>query len=109
VKQTVYIAGPYTVGSVEENIANAIDAAENLARANFFPYIPHLNHYWDKKYPHDYEFWMEQDMEFLRRCDLLLRLPGDSPGADREVASAKGAGIPVYTNLERLIEDNYDF
>jgi hypothetical protein len=36
----------------------------------------------------------------LARCDALLRLPGESPGADREVKRARELWIPVYGLLE---------
>ncbi|MDQ1217958.1 DUF4406 domain-containing protein [Microbacterium arborescens] len=36
----------------------------------------------------------------LQRCDAVLRLPGESRGADQDVAIARERGIPVYTALE---------
>ena len=37
---------------------------------------------------------MTADFDVLARCDALLRMPGESPGADREVAHAlKVVGI----------------
>jgi hypothetical protein len=104
VKITVYIAGPYTAGEISYNVAAAIDAAEKLSKAGLYPYIPHLNHYWALEYPHDYEFWMDQDFAFLDKCDILLRLRGTSPGADREVERAQCLDIPVYKNIDDLIE-----
>lgn len=38
----------------------------------------------------------------LERCDAVLRLPGESPGADREVHYAISLGKPVYYGLEEL-------
>ncbi|WP_323986795.1 DUF4406 domain-containing protein [Microbacterium plantarum] len=35
----------------------------------------------------------------LQRCDAVLRLPGESRGADQDVAIARERGIPVYTAL----------
>ena len=35
----------------------------------------------------------------LQHCDAVLRLPGESKGADQDVAIAKERGIPVYTAL----------
>ena len=49
-----------------------------------------------------YERWLEYDMEWLTACDALVRLPGESKGADREVARAKELGIEVYTLDEFL-------
>ena len=38
----------------------------------------------------------------LERCDGVLRLPGDSRGADQDVAIARRRGIPVYTSLAEI-------
>lgn len=62
-------------------------------------FIPHLTHFWHKQIPHEYEFWMRQDFEWLKCCDAVLRLPGESSGADREVALALELGIPVYYSI----------
>ena len=35
----------------------------------------------------------------LQHCDAVLRLPGDSKGADNDVAIARGRGIPVYFDI----------
>ncbi|WP_244516738.1 DUF4406 domain-containing protein [Arthrobacter alpinus] len=35
----------------------------------------------------------------LQRCDAVLRLPGESRGADQDVALARDRGIPVYDHL----------
>ncbi|CAN7191254.1 DUF4406 domain-containing protein [Pararhizobium sp. LjRoot255] len=36
----------------------------------------------------------------LQLCDAVLRLPGDSMGADNDVRIARERGIPVYFRLE---------
>ncbi|WP_429807918.1 DUF4406 domain-containing protein [Ensifer sp. B1-9] len=36
----------------------------------------------------------------LALCDAVLRLPGDSKGADNDVRIARERGIPVYHRLE---------
>lgn len=36
----------------------------------------------------------------LALCDAVLRLPGDSKGADNDVRIANERGIPVYTSLD---------
>lgn len=38
----------------------------------------------------------------LQHCDAVLRLPGESRGADQDVAIARQRGIPVYTSLEEI-------
>jgi hypothetical protein len=36
----------------------------------------------------------------LTHCDAVLRLPGDSTGADQDVAIARERGLPVYYRLD---------
>jgi len=36
----------------------------------------------------------------LERCDAVLRIPGESKGADQDVAIARQRGLPVYFRLE---------
>ena len=38
----------------------------------------------------------------LERCDAVLRLAGESRGADQDVAIARGRGIPVYYSLDEI-------
>jgi hypothetical protein len=42
--------------------------------------------------------------EALTKCDAVLRLRGKSPGADREEAAARAAGIPVFHKFTALAE-----
>jgi hypothetical protein len=36
----------------------------------------------------------------LARCDAVLRLPGESKGADNDVRLARERGLPVYYRIE---------
>ena len=105
---TVYVAGPYTgdgePGCKGNNTRSAIQAAEELFNLGFFPFVPHLNHYWDSIYSHSYEHWIQWCFVWLERCDAVLRLPGESKGADDEVALAELAGIPVFYSVEELLK-----
>ena len=38
----------------------------------------------------------------LARCDAVLRLPGESTGADQDVATARRLGLPVYYGLDEI-------
>lgn len=95
----VYVAGPYTKGDVVINVRNAIQAAETLAMWGHTPFIPHLSHPWHTVAPHPWGFWMEQDIAWLRVCEAVLRIPGESTGADKETAEAERLSIPVYHSL----------
>ena len=38
----------------------------------------------------------------LRHCDAVLRLPGESTGADEDVRIARERGLPVYERVEDI-------
>lgn len=95
----IYIAGPYTKGDVALNVKDAIHAGDYVARKGWFPFIPHLSHFWHMLAPHEYEFWIKQDLEWLKVCHAILRISGESSGADQEVKIAKEMGIPVYYSV----------
>ena len=38
----------------------------------------------------------------LTHCDAVLRLPGDSAGADQDVATAHRLGLPVYHDAAQI-------
>lgn len=100
--QWVYIASPYT-GDEERNTVFQIMVANKLVRLGFIPVWPLASHYWHLQYPHDYEYWMYLDFEYIKRCDALLRMGGKSAGADREVEFAQSLGIPVFYNYTDLV------
>ncbi len=98
----VYIAGPYSKGDVALNVRTAVLAAEELCRRGHTPYVPHLTHLWHLISPHDIGFWYAYDMVWLKECDALLRLPGESIGADTEISMALSLGLKVYNRVEEL-------
>jgi hypothetical protein len=42
------------------------------------------------------------DLALLACCDIMVRLPGESKGADLEEQFAKSKNIPVLYNLDAL-------
>jgi hypothetical protein len=100
----IYIAGPYTNGDVAVNVRNAYEAANRLADLGFAPFVPHATHFWHMLFPRAYEFWLDLDSQFLPCCAGLLRLPGMSNGADKEVALAQSLNIPVFTEIDVLVK-----
>src|SRR5205085_5598830 len=103
-KGKIYVAGPYTKGDVAANVFNAIKVANDLANLGFAPYVPHFTHFWHMMFQRPYEFWLELDNQYLPCCDAILRLPGESSGADKEVELAKSLGKPVFFDINSLIE-----
>ena len=107
-KLRVYIAGPYTKPDPETNTAEAIFMGDWVRSLGYDVYIPHLTHFWEKQIHHEWEFWMEHDLAWLALCDILLRLPGESAGADREVEFAQAHGIRVVYSINDLLAKGSD-
>ncbi len=101
----VFVAAPNSRGNVSRNVQAAIVAGEQLLAAGFVPFVPHLCHLWDLVSEHDYETWMRYTLAWVERCDALVRLPGESPGADREVARAVELGRPVFRSVNALFAE----
>ena len=103
-KPLVYVAGPYTKPDPVENINTAIRYADQVLDVGAVPVIPHLSGFWHLVSPKPYEQWLEIDLDYLYRCDVVFRFPGESSGADAEVVEAERRGIPVVYSLSELIE-----
>ena len=58
------------------------------------PFVPQLSHFWNESTPLPRELWLRYDMAIIERCQLVLRLPGKSEGAEVEERCAKQLGIP---------------
>ena len=101
--RSIYVSGPYSKHMVD-GTRNAILAAEELRKAGYLPFVPHLSLLWDLVCPSPYEEWIAYDLEWLAKCDYLLRLPGESPGADREVRHARIQGLHVFYSVKEVIE-----
>jgi hypothetical protein len=99
----VYVAGPYSKGDVAVNVRDAIAAGDQLLGLGYVPYIPHFTHFWHMLFPKPYERWLEYDNHWIPCCDVLLRLPGDSGGADKEVALAQSLGKPIVYSIGELM------
>ena len=100
----VYISGPITLGSMRDNMYRALDAADELLEAGWHPFVPHLDVIWHERHPHEHGKWLAYDMAWLPVCEALIRLPGESVGADLEVTDARRLGIPVYDSVAEFLE-----
>ena len=102
----VYIAGPMlTSGNPYCNVRDGLRVGTILMKRGYYPFIPHLTAVWEMASSEDftYEDWLALDFQSIGMSDALLRLPGDSRGADREIAEARRLGIPVYYSLDTLL------
>lgn len=98
----VYVSGPYTKGNREENVYRAMKAADVIMNMGMAPFVPHYTHYQDEKFPRPYRDWLNLDFVWLKTCEALLRLPGESYGADKEVELSGMLQIPVFETLTEL-------
>lgn len=86
--KVAYVAGPYrsqSVHGIVENIRKAEAVALKYWRLGYAVICPHKNTaLFDGAAP-DY-VWLEGDLELLRRCDLIVMVPGwtKSVGATAE-------------------------
>ncbi len=103
----VYIACPYTLGDVAMNVRASLFAQDYLESHGFMVYNPLLSHFQHLVIPHcEVDYWYEKDIRWLKECDCVLRLPGKSRGADREVQIAVDLNLPVYHSAEEVLEVN---
>jgi hypothetical protein len=100
----IYLASPYSKGDHKENVRRQMRAAHNLMDLGYAPYVPLLSHYLHLFNPRPYEDWIKFDNSWVLVCDAVLRLPGESLGADSEVKLARENGIPVYFSFKELLE-----
>ena len=100
--KTIYISSPYTKGDQAANVGVQIAALHRIMDLGAAPIAPLIYHYAHITRPRSYEEWLAIDLELVRRSDAVLRLPGESAGADREVELALQLGKPVFTSWDSL-------
>jgi len=103
-KLKVYIASPYTKGDTAINVKRQLDCVDELMTLGYAPFAPLYSHFQHMAHPRPYTDWVEIDLIWVGACDVVLRLEGDSSGADGEVAFAKENGIHVVYSIEELEE-----
>ena len=100
----VYLASPYTLGDVAVNVKLQIDTVDELMNYGFAPFAPLYSHFQHMSHPRSYQDWIDIDMEWVRVCDCLLRLGGESKGAEDEIKLAKSLGMPVFYSIKELLD-----
>lgn len=110
----ILIAGPYRSGTddkpelMERNLARLEEAAWPIFRSGHVPMIGE----WvalpvvrgaggtGPTDPIAEQIMYPTADRLLRHCDAVLRLPGESTGADQDVKIAQERGLPVYHRVE---------
>ena len=123
-RRRVYIAGPISRGCLMSNVNQATAAFVELAKAGLAPFCPHWSVYSKPAWREPLEAerdavlceatvhgndemshadWLGIDLRWVEVSDVLLRLPGESPGADAEVAHAVVCNIPVFHTVSDVL------
>lgn len=96
----VYVAGPMTVGDYYDNVHLGIKVGRKVFEDGMAPYVPHLDAFmYMGRGQEDTDMWadfLEWDIEWVAQSEAVLRIPGESKGADLEVAHAQRLGLPVF-------------
>ena len=104
----LYLAGPYTKPDPVINVRRTLRVANALIEhTTWLPFVPHLTMLWHLAYPQPIEWWYKLDLRYLDHCEALLRLPGESTGADAEVQYAWDHRIHVYSleDMDRAVQE----
>ena|ERR1700730_2590494 len=110
----ILIAGPYRSGTDDDpdRMASNLQALEQYAlplyRAGHLPMIgewvalPIIRDAGSKRVgdPVYQQYLYPVASRLLERCDAVLRIPGESKGADQDVSIAQQRGLPVFYELD---------
>lgn len=119
-RRMVYIASPISKGDLAWNIQQATNAFKELAAAGFAPLCPQWSAFSGPVLVSStggtvyaiasaggcglsHAEWLAVDLVFVARSDAVVRLPGESVGADQEVEYALTHGIPVFDSVEAVV------
>lgn len=116
----LFISGPIRKGNLAANIQKACDVGYAFAKLGYCPFVPHLSCYFDGpdrslEHRRDGTFygnssavtpkaenrlnhaeWIRIDLAWVEVADVVIRILGDSEGADKEVLHAEQHGLPVF-------------
>ena len=112
----ILIAGPYASGTngdpalMRQNLDRLEEAAWPLFEAGHLPMIgewvalPVLSSAGAVSHDHPLaaKVMYPTAERLLQKCDAVLRLPGESKGADQDVAIARERNLPVYFSLDEV-------
>jgi len=104
VSPLVYVAGPIT-GNPWGCVRLAADAFTWLRQLNLCPFLPQLSVLHEMVEPRGYDEWLSYDLDVIDHCHGLVRLPGESTGADREYEHARELGLPCLWLPKGLVVD----
>lgn len=113
----VYVSGPMTNGGKHGcdylAVGAGMAAGIQLMKAGYAVIVPQLTAYaqtamaWNGQSLGlncglSHEVWLDMDNALVSVSDAVLRMPGESKGADQEVNMARNLGKPVYYHPDTL-------
>lgn len=99
----VYIAGPISKGDSFDHVGNACHVWRELFCRGVPAFCPHWSGMQQMVAPISWEEWLAYDLPWVAGAAAVLRLPGESRGADVEVRHATANMVPVFTDMETLV------
>lgn len=91
IRPLLYIAAPYTRPDPVINTHRAARVGMIIYHeGTYAPVVPHLSLLWHAITPQPIDVWYDIDLSVLAHCQAIVRLPGESAGADAEVDFAEG-------------------
>lgn len=98
----IYVSGPISLGCQFKNFQQFCEAFYALVEAGFAPFNPGLTLILPGNTSISHADWLAIDLPWVAVADAILRLPGESKGADEECGYARTIGIPVFDSIEEL-------
>ena len=106
----IMISGPYSTGARteadrESNLRAMNEVAYDVFRRGHVPVIgvnlalPIIAAAGSNKFE---DLMMPLSLSLVDRCDAVLRIGGESRGADQEVERVRKRGCPVYRSIDEL-------
>jgi hypothetical protein len=102
-KIRVYIASPYTKGDMAINVRTSFEMASVIRNYGMMPIAPLRSHFEHMMFPKPVEKWLSEDMYYIDWCDIVLRMDGESFGADFEVYYAVNRNKIVCSNVAEAV------
>lgn len=104
-RKRIYLSGPISLGPKGHNLGQFLDVHEKLMHAGYAPLNPGLTMLLPFQADVRHAEWLASDLPWVEVSDAVLRLPGDSRGADQECAHAARCGIPIYHSFEEVLQN----
>ena len=110
----VYVAGAMSADNILEmlqNIHDGIKLGSELLKNGYAPFVPHFDIFFKIQNGVDFQvpmqYYYDYTMQWLEASDIMLVCPNykNSVGTKAEIARAEELGIPVYYNIEDLLEN----